>query len=241
MVSNAQAFNPSKNFLLAALPAADYQRLQQHMDLVDLSLHQPIYDLGEPITSVYFPISGVISLVVTMEDGSTMEAGMVGQEGMAGLPALLSGTTKAHHAFVQMAGQAWRLKTTALKAEFDRGGSFQTLLLRYFQSLLTQVAQAGVCNRFHTIEERLARWLLLVSDCVQAEEFPLTQEFISHMIGVRRAGVTVAAGVLNQAGLIRYTRGRIKITDRAGLEAFSCECYQRVRAEFAWLYDAPAT
>lgn len=239
-MSNTQAFKTSENFLLAALPAEDYQRLQQHLELVDLPLRQSIYDLGEPITDVYFPKGAIISLVVTLEDGSTMEAGMVGQEGMAGLPALLGGMTKAHHAFVQHAGQAWRLSVPALKAEFDRGGSLQTLLLHYFQALFAQVAQTGVCNRFHTIEERLARWLLLVSDCVQLEEFPLTQEFIAQMIGVRRAGVTVAAGTLNQAGLIHYTRGRIKITNRAGLEDFSCECYKVVREEFAWLYDAPA-
>ena len=240
-MSNAQSFHTAENFLLAALPVADYQRLQQQMERVDLSLHQPIYQQGEPITHVYFPIGAIISLVVPLEDGSMMEAGMVGQEGMAGLPALLSGMTNAHQAFVQIAGPAWRLSTTALKAEFDRGGSFQTVLLRYFQSLFTQVAQTGVCNRFHTTEERLARWLLLVADCVQSEEFPLTQEFMAQMLGVRRAGVTVAAGVLNQAELIRYTRGRIKITDSHGLEDFSCECYRVVRAEFAWLYDAPAT
>ncbi|MBD2076171.1 Crp/Fnr family transcriptional regulator [Phormidium sp. FACHB-592] len=240
-MSNAQAFNTSENFLLAALPAEDYQRLQQYMELVDLPLRQTIYDLGEPITHVYFPRGAVVSLVITLEDGSIMEAGMVGREGMAGLPALLSGKTKAHHGFVQIAGQAWRLSVTALKAEFDRGDSFQKLVLRYFQALFTQVAQTGVCNRFHTTEERLARWLLLVSDCVQADEFDLTQEFIAQMIGVRRAGVTVAAITLNQAGLLRYTRGHIKIIDRSGLEAFSCECYQMVRDEFAWLYNPSAT
>ena len=241
MMFKAQVSNTAENFLLAALPAADYQRLKQQMALVDLALHQPIYDLGEPITHVYFPIGAIISLVVPLEDGSLMEAGMVGQEGMAGLPALLSGRTNAHRSFVQIAGPAWRLSTTAVKAEFERGGSFQTVLLRYFQSLFTQVAQTGVCNRFHTLEERLARWLLLVSDCVQSEAFPLTQEFMAQMLGVRRAGVTIAAGVLNQAALIEYTRGRIHIIDRPGLEDFACECYQMVRAEFAWLYDAPAT
>jgi CRP-like cAMP-binding protein len=123
-----------------------------------------------------------------------------------------------------------------LQAEFDRGGAFQKTLLRYVQSLFAQVAQTGACNRFHPIEGRLARWLLLVADCVQSEEFPLTQEFIAQMLGVRRAGVTVAAGTLSQAGLIHYTRGRIKIIDRAGLEDFSCECYKMVREEFAWLY-----
>ena len=232
-----QTFNTSGNLLLTALPTEDYQRLEPHLELVPLSLHQSIYEIGEVIPYVYFPRCAIVSLVITLEDGSTMEAGMVGQEGMAGLPVLLGGMTKAHHAFVQVAGEGWRLKTAVLQAEFDRGGAFQKILLRYAQALFAQVAQTGVCNRFHPIEERLARWLLLVSDCVQAEEFSLTQEFIAQMIGVRRAGVTVAAGTLSQAGLIHYTRGRIKITDRAGLEDFSCECYKMVREEFAWLYE----
>lgn len=234
-----QTFNTSENLLLAALPTEDYQRLKPHLELVQFSLQQPIYDIGEPISYVYFPKRAIVSLVITLEDGSTMEMGMVGQEGMAGLPALLGGMTKAHHAFVQIAGEAWKLKTTVLQTEFNRGGAFQRILLRYFQALFTQVAQTGVCNRFHPIEERLARWLLLVADCVRSDEFLLTQEFIAQMIGVRRAGVTVAAGTLNQAGLIYYTRGHIKIIDRPGLEEFSCECYRVVREELAWLYDAP--
>ena len=183
-----------------------------------------------------FRAVAVISLVATLEDGSTMESGLVGQEGMTGIAVVLGGMTKAHRAFVQIAGEGWRLKASVLQAEFDRGGALQKLLLHYFQALFTQVAQTGVCNRFHTTEERLARWLLLVSDCVQSETFSLTQEFIAQMIGVRRAGVTVAAGALSQAGLIRYTRGQIKITDRPGLEEFSCECYGVIRGEFAWLY-----
>ena len=240
-MSKTEAFNTLENSLLAALPTEDYQRLKPHLELVQLSLHQSIYDIGEPIPYVYFPRRAIISLVITLEDGSTMEMGMVGHEGMAGLPALLGGMTRTHHAFAQVAGEAWRLKTTVLQAEFARGGTFQKILLRYFQALFTQVAQTGVCNRFHPIEERLARWLLLVSDCLQSEEFLLTQEFIAQMIGVRRAGVTVAAGTLSQAGLIHYTRGRIKITDRPGLEDFSCECYQIVRDEFAWLYNTSAS
>ncbi|PSB34357.1 Crp/Fnr family transcriptional regulator [Stenomitos frigidus] len=227
-----------ENRLLAALPPADHQRLQPHLELMTLPLKQSIYEAGDPITEVYFPRSAIVSLVANLEDGSTMEAGMVGQEGMAGIPALLGGMTKAHRAFVQVAGEAWRLKTTVLQEEFDRGDALQKLLLRYFQALFTQVAQVGVCNRFHNIEERLARWLLLVSDCMQSETFPLTQEFIAQMIGVRRAGVTVAAGILSQAGLIRYSRGQITITDRPSLEAFSCECHKVVRDEFAWLYDS---
>jgi len=227
------------NRLLAALPAEDYQRLQPHLEFVTLPLRQSIYEAGDPITTVYFPRSAMVSLVATLEDGSTMEAGLVGQEGMTGIAALLGGTTKAHRAFVQVAGDGWRLKVSVLQEEFDRGGALQKLLLRYVQALLTQVAQTGVCNRFHTTEERLARWLLLVADAVQSEEFPLTQEFIAQMIGVRRSGVTVAAGMLSHAELIRYTRGHINIVDRKGLEEFSCECYSVVRDEFAWLYRLP--
>lgn len=227
------------NRLLAALPAEDYQRLQPHLEFVTLPLRQSIYEAGDPITTVYFPRSAMVSLVATLEDGSTMEAGLVGQEGMTGIAALLGGTTKAHRAFVQVAGDGWRLKVSVLQEEFDRGGALQKLLLRYVQALFTQVAQTGVCNRFHTTEERLARWLLLVADAVQSEEFPLTQEFIAQMIGVRRSGVTVAAGMLSHAELIRYTRGHINIVDRKGLEEFSCECYSVVRDEFAWLYRLP--
>lgn len=230
-----------ENRLLAALPSADYQRLQPYLELITLPVQKTIYEAGEPITEVYFPRNAMISLVATLEDGSTMEAGMVGYEGMSGVPVLLSGMTKAHRAFVQISGEAWRLKATVLQSEFDRGGALQKLLLRYLQAMLTQVAQSGVCNRFHTTEARLARWLLLVSDCIRSETFPLTQEFIAQMIGVRRAGVTVAAGMLSQAGLIHYTRGQIKIVDRQGLEALSCECYRIVQDEYAWLYNFTAT
>ena len=240
-MSAFQTPEPPGNRLLAAMPAASYQRLQPHLELVNLPLYQPIYDEGDSITEVYFPHSAVVSLVATLEDGSTMESGMVGQEGMTGIPTLLGGKTKAHRAFVQIAGEGWRLSASILQAEFDRGGAFQKLLLRYFQALFTQVAQTGVCNRFHATEERLARWLLLVSDCVQSETFPLTQEFIAQMIGVRRSGVTVAAGALSHAGFIHYTRGHIQIVDRPGLEDFACECYGVVRDEFNWLYDLTVT
>lgn len=236
-MSAAQTIDPPGNRLLAALPKADYDRLQPHLESVSLVIQQSVYEAGDPITHVYFPRSAVISLVATLEDGSTMEAGMVGQEGMTGIPALLGGMTKAHRAFVQIAGEGWRVKVSVIQAEFERGGPLQKLLLRYFQALFTQVAQTGVCNRFHTTEERLARWLLIVADCVQSDSFPLTQEFISQMIGVRRAGVTVAAGALSQAGLIRYSRGQINIINRHGLEDFSCECYETVRDEFTWLYN----
>ncbi|MBW4692360.1 MAG: Crp/Fnr family transcriptional regulator [Lyngbya sp. HA4199-MV5] len=235
-MSDVQTVYLPENRLLATLPKADYERLQPHLELVTLPLQQTVYEAGDPITYVYFPRNAIISLVATLEDGSTMEAGLVGQEGMAGILALLGGMTKAHRAFVQVAGEGWRVKVSIIQTEFDRGGALQKLL-RYFPALFTQVAQTGVCSRFHTTEERLARWLLLVADCIGSDTFPLTQEFIAQMIGVRRSGVTIAAGALSHAELIRYARGHIEIVDRPGLEDFACECYAVVRGEFALLYD----
>jgi CRP-like cAMP-binding protein len=220
-----------KNRLLSALPVEDYQRLLPHLEPVSLSLNQVLYEVNEPITHVYFPSESIVSLVAPMEDGATIEVGLVGQEGMAGILVILGGMTKAHRAIVQVADSAVRLNATILKAEFDRGGALQTLLLRYLQTLLTQATQTLACNRFHPIEERLARWLLVVQDSLQTNEFLLTQEFIGQMLGVRRSSVTVAAGNLSQANLINYTRGRITILDRAGLEDFSCECYGIIRDE----------
>ena len=162
-----------------------------------------------------------------------MDVGLVGQEGMAGLPVLLGGTGHSHHAVVQVAGKAWQLPAKRLLTEFNRGEALHDLLLRYMQAMLAQTAQTVVCNRFHTTEERLARWLLLTADCLAADTFLLTHEVISITLGVRRAGVTVAAGILSQAGLVSYHRGRMTIVDRPGLEDFACECYEVVRDAFA--------
>ena len=222
----------STNRLLAALSPEDYQRLQPHLELVTLSLQQPIYEAGDSIPYLYFPTSALISLVSTLIDGSTIEVGIVGHEGMAGFPVLLSGTTRTHRAFVQVAGQAFRLKSALLQDPLEQSGSLHKVLLRYVQALFSQVAQSVACNRFHTTEERLARWLLLVADAVASNEFLLTQEFIGQMVGVRRAGVTVAAGSLSHLGFIRYTRGKIEIVNRPGLEEFSCECYGVIHNEF---------
>ncbi len=229
----AQAAARSSNRLLAALPIEVYQRLQPALEPVTLPLAQPLYQLGDPISHVYFPEQGIISLVSLLAAGATMEVGIVGQDGMAGLPVLFGGRNDSHYALVQVAGKAQRLRAGKLLTEFHRGEALHDLLLRYVQAVLTQAAQAAVCNRFHTIEARLARWLLSASDCLATDTFPLTHEFISQMIGVRRAGVTTAAGVLNQAGLIRYSRGRITILDRVSLEAFACECYGVVREALA--------
>ncbi|MBD2077282.1 Crp/Fnr family transcriptional regulator [Phormidium sp. FACHB-592] len=223
----------SSNRLLAVLPADVYQRLQPALELVTLALGQPLYQVGGAIDHVYFPEQALISLVLQGPAGVTMEVGLVGQEGLAGLPVLLGGTSHSHQAIVQVTGKAWRLPAEQLLTEFNRQEFLYGLLLRYLQAMLTQVAQNGACNRFHTTEERLARWLLLVSDSLGADTFLLTHEFISKMLGVRRASVTVAASVLSQAGWVGYHRGCMTLVDRAGLEDFACECYGVVRAAFA--------
>lgn len=226
-----------KNRLLAALPVEAYQRLVPHLEFVSLAVEQIIYEPGEPFSHVYFPHKALVSLVSMMEDGTTVEVGLVGQEGMVGIPALLGGGTTTNKAFVQVPDSGMRIKADVLKSEFDRGGMLQSLLLRYMQALFTQVSQVAACNRLHSLEERFARWLLSVQYCVQSDEFPLTQEFISHMLGVRRSGVTVAASTLSQAGMIRYSRGKITILNQEDLEATSCECYKLISNEFSRLLD----
>lgn len=221
-----------ENRLLAALPDAEYQRLVANLEFVELSLKQVLYNSGEPITHVYFPHRAIASLTYTFEDGSTNEVGMVGNEGMVGLPVILGGGKTNTDAFVQVADGATRMRAAQFKAEFDRGGPLQGLLLRYTQGLFTQISQTASCNKHHSIEERLARWLLMVSDRVESDTFSLTQEFIAQMLGARRSGVTVAAGTLSQAGIIHYNRGQISILSREVLEATSCECYSIVKNEF---------
>lgn len=226
---------PIQNRLLAALPANEYQRLVPDLEVVKLSIHEVLYEPNEPITHVYFPHQAVVSLVTSMEDGSTIEVGLVGSEGMVGIPVILGGNMTNNQAYVQIAGAAMRMDANILKTEFNRGGPLQALLLRYCQALLTQVSQSVACNRFHTIEKRLARWMLLVQNSVDSDEFALTQEFIAQMLGTRRSGVTEAAGTLQKAGMLRYTRGRITIVNREALEATACECYRVISDEFARL------
>ena len=225
------------NQLLAALPPDEYQGLAPSLEVLSLPVRQVLYEPGEPIEYVYFPHQTMISLVSTMENGTTIEVGLVGREGMVGIPVILGGSSTTTRAFVQVAGQATRLKADRLKTEFQQSGALQTLLLRYVQAFLTQVSQSAVCNRLHNLEERLARWLLLVRDCVDADDFLLTQEFIAQMLGTRRSGVTVAAGTLQQAGMIRYTRGRISIVDTEALEDTACECYKVIKTELARLLN----
>ena len=235
MPSDKKLFQQSPNKLLAALPVSDYERLVPHLKLVALPLRKVVYEAGEPITQVYFPDKAVVSIVTTMEDGSMAEAGIVSNEGMVGIPVILGDNTTTTTAFVQVAGAAMQMDADILRAEFNRGGAIQTLLLRYVQALYSELAQGVACNRLHILEERLARWLLTVSDRLESEDFPLTQEFISQMLGVRRSGVTVAASTLSRAGMISYQRGHISILNREDLEATSCECYQVIQKEFARL------
>jgi CRP-like cAMP-binding protein len=220
-----------ENRLLRALPQKDYERLAAKLERVTLGFKQVVYEPNAPIGHVYFPLSGVISLLTVMDEGGPVEVATVGREGMVGLPVFLGDGEVPGRAFAQIAGDALRMEADDFRAEARHPGPLQRLLLRYTQALLTQVAQSAACNRLHSVEERCARWLLQTQDRVRADQFPLTQEFMAQMLGVRRATVNVAAGILQKAGFITYTRGRITILDRPGLESASCECYAIIKAD----------
>ncbi|MBZ8180345.1 Crp/Fnr family transcriptional regulator [Oscillatoria salina] len=221
------------NQILAALPESEYDRLLPYLEFVELSVGQVLYNPQENITQVYFPDRGIVSLVYILEDGATAEVGLIGKEGVVGLPVILGGNSTINQAIVQIEGSAYKIDAIRLKNEFDRGGKLQQMLLLYTQALLTQISQTAVCNAQHTIEERLARWLLTVQELLDTtEELPLTQEFISNMLGTRRSGVTVAAGRLQAAGTISYRRGKITILNQEELELIACECYQILKDEF---------
>ncbi|MBE9044823.1 Crp/Fnr family transcriptional regulator [Pleurocapsales cyanobacterium LEGE 10410] len=220
---------PSANRLLLALSDTEYQRLEPYVASVDLPLGMVLYEALEEIDTIYFPCDGLISLVSTLENGATTEIGLIGATGMVGLPVILGSGRSNHRAIVQVAGNVTKISAVILKQEFDRGGELQKILHRYIETRLNEVAQLAVCNCHHTIEERLARWLLTVQDLIQSDELPLTQEFIGNMLGVRRSSVTVSAGILQQAGLIRYSRGKITVLDRSNLEQTACECYELLR------------
>jgi len=224
--------NSQQNHLLDALPAVDYARLRSHLELIPMALGQVLYEPGARLRYVYFPTTSIVSLLYVMEDGASAEIAVVGNEGMLGISLFMGGETTPSHAVVQSAGYGVRLKAQLLKDEFARFGPMMHLLLRYTQALITQMAQTAVCNRHHSIDQQLCRWLLLSLDRLATNELSMTQELIANMLGVRREGVTEAAGKLQDAGLIRYQRGRITVLDRPGLEARSCECYQVVKAEF---------
>ena len=226
------AHTPHQNHLLDALPRSDYERITSHLELVPLALGDVLYESGSKLRYVYFPTTCIISLLYVMEDGASAEIAIVGNEGILGISLFMGGETTPSRAIVQSAGYAFRLKAQLLKEEFGRFGPTMHLLLRYTQALITQMAQTAVCNRHHSVDQQLCRWLLLSLDRLSSSELAMTQELIANMLGVRREGVTEAAGKLQDAGLIRYRRGMISVLDRPGLEARSCECYQVVKTEF---------
>lgn len=222
---------PTVNRLLATLPKNEYKRLLPKLKTVRLALGQALYEPGDTINYVYFPNDSIISLISQLSETSRLEVGMVGNEGMAGLAVFMGVSFSSTRALVQGSGTAMRMSAGAVRAEANQLGSLHRLLHRYSHSLLTQISQSSACNRFHVIDARLARWLLMTKDRLGAEEFPLTQEFLSNMLGVRREGVSKAAGVLQAGKLIRYSRGVITILNRRGLEAKSCQCYAVIKAE----------
>lgn len=232
------AYAQNQNHLLAALPAVDFDRLQAHLTLVPLALGQVLYESGVTLRQVFFPIDSIVSLLYIMADGASAEIAVVGNEGVVGVSLFMGGETTPSRAVVQSAGCAYSLDGTLLKEEFSRAGSMQHLLLRYTQALLTQMAQTAVCNRHHSLDQQLCRWLLLSLDRLPSNELVMTQELIANMLGVRREGVTEAALKLQDAGLIRYSRGHITVLDRPGLEGRTCECYEVVRKECERLLPA---
>ncbi len=222
---------PEKNLLLAALSPTELKRLRRHLEPVDMPLGSAVYESGRHLDHVYFPTTCIVSLLYVLENGASAEIAVVGYEGVVGVSIFMGGETTPSRAVVQSAGAAYRLPGQVVKDEFTRGGAMQHLMLRYTQSLLTQMAQTAVCNRHHSVDQQLCRWLLLSIDRLPTPEIVMTQELIANMLGVRREGVTEAAGKLQKAGIISYRRGHIRVLDRLRLEAMSCECYEVVRVE----------
>ena len=221
-----------QNHLLAALPAAESERLAPHLELVPMLLGQMLYDPGEQLQHAYFPTTAIISLHYVTESGASAESAGVGNEGMVGISLLTGGNTTPSSAVVHTMGQAYRLDRHILKQEFNRGGALQRLLLLYTQALITQIMQTAACTRHHTVEQQLCRWLLLTIDRTPSHVLVMTQELIGRMLGVRREGITESAGELQRAGLIQYRRGHITVIRRSGLEDRVCECYAVVKKEF---------
>lgn len=227
--------NPRGNHLLAALPEPEWQRWLPQLERVELPLGQVLYESGGTLSHVYFPTTAIVSLLYVMENGASAEIAVVGNEGIVGISLFMGGGTTPSRGVVQSAGSAFRLNAQAIKDEFNRSGPVMHLLLRYTQALITQMAQTAVCNRHHTLEQQLCRWLLLSIDRLQGNELVMTQELIANMLGVRREGVTEGAVKVQKLGLIRYARGHIVILDRPGLEKLTCECYDVVRKEYGRL------
>ena len=221
-----------QNHLLAALPDLDYDRLVGDLELIPMPLGDVLYESGSQQGYVYFPTSCIVSLLYVMQNGSSAEIAIVGNEGVVGIALFMGGESTPSRAVVQSAGRGYRLRARALESEFGKGEDLQHLLLRYTQALITQMAQTAVCNRHHAVEQQLCRWLLLSLDRLSSNELTMTQELIANMLGVRREGVTEAAGHLQAAGLIHYSRGRITVLDRPKLETRVCECYAVVKREY---------
>ncbi len=223
---------PRKNQLLAALPAAEWERWLPQLEWVEMPLGEVLYESGTTLSHVYFPLTAIVSLLYVMENGASAEIAVVGNEGIVGISLFMGGESTPSRAVVQSAGHGFRLNAQTMKDEFNRAGPVLHLLLRYTQALITQMAQTAVCNRHHSLDQQLCRWLLLSLDRLQGNDLVMTQELIANMLGVRREGVTEAALKLQKVGLIRYARGHISVLDRAGLEQRTCECYAVVKKEY---------
>ena len=235
----AGSYSPEQNHLLAALPEAERERVFPHLQLVPMPLGRVLYESGDPLLHVYFPVDAIVSLLYVMENGSSAEISVVGNEGLIGIALFMGGESTPSRAIVQSAGYAYRLVARRLKEEFNRHGDMQLLLLRYTQALITQMSQTAVCNRHHSVDQQLCRWLLGRLDRLDSSDLITTHEFIADRLGVRRESVTDTAGDLQHSGLIRYRRGHITVVDRAGLEARCCECYAVVRQETDRLLPIP--
>ncbi len=227
--------SPNQNHLLAALPTADFEPLAAHLELVPMPLGEMLYEPGGQLLHAYFPTTAIVSLHYIMESGASSESAGVGNEGVVGISLFMGGDTTPSSAVVQTAGHGYRLESRLLKREFSRAGLMQRLLLRYTQALITQMFQTAACNRHHSVEQQLCRWLLLTLDRAPSRELIMTQELVASMLGVRREGITEAAGKLQHAGLIRYRRGHIAVLERSGLETRACECYAVVKKELGRL------
>jgi CRP-like cAMP-binding protein len=234
---------PRQNRLLAALPEPEFHRLAPTLEPVPLTAGTALYESGRPQPYLYFPASGIVSLLYLLEDGASTEIALTGREGVVGVSLFMGGGVTPSRAVVQIAGHAWRMRAKAMKRSFDRGEALQGLLLRYTQALITQMTQTAVCNRHHAVDQQLCRWLLFALDRLGSSEVRMTQERIANLLGVRREGVTEAAGKLQEAQLIEYSRGRIRVLDRSALEARACECYAVVTSEYERLLRSlrPAT
>jgi CRP-like cAMP-binding protein len=228
----AAIMTPNQNHLLAALPAEIFERISPHLELISMPLGEILYESGGQLQHVYFPTTAIVSLHYLLESGASAEIAGVGNEGVLGISLFMGGNTTPSLATVQTGGYGYRLKGRLMMEEFNRAGPMMRLMLRYTQALMTQISQTAVCNRHHSIEQQLCRWLLLTLDRLPSQELTITQELIAGMLGVRREGITEAAGNLQRAGLISYRRGHITVLDRSRLESHACECYQVVKKEF---------